>query len=69
MEETPCRTWQDHEWGTPRLVETGEHPTLGRFNRYAVACVRCARETTRTDWLRPPSGSAQRLAYTTVRRD
>lgn len=48
---TLCPTWSEHEWGAPRFIESGRHPTMGRFNRYTVTCQKCPKQTLQTDWL------------------
>lgn len=59
-----CRTWADHEWGGRRLKEAGRHPTLGLFQRYAVACERCGHTVTETDWTPAPAGADRQVATT-----
>lgn len=49
--ERACPTWQDHQWGGARFVESGRHPTMGWYQKYVVRCARCPRETTETRWL------------------
>lgn len=55
-----CRTFDEHEWGSRRFLETGRHPTMGWFRRYTVTCARCDRRTTETEWL---SLTAAKAAY------
>lgn len=57
-----CRQFSDHDFDEPRLVETGRHPVLGRFNRYVARCAHCPRTETQTEWLdrqRPTYESTQ----------
>ena len=46
-----CRTFDEHEWGERRFLETGRHPTMGRFCRYTVTCDRCGHQTIETEWV------------------
>ncbi len=52
-----CRTWNDHEWGEPRVVAAGRHPTQGYWQRVSCRCTRdgCDRELTVTHWPTPSS--------------
>ena len=50
-EVTRCQGWHDHEWSSRAFVESGRHPTMGRFNRFVMRCAKCQRTTTQTEWI------------------
>ncbi len=50
-ERTPCATWMDHHFTSPKFVENGQHPTMGRYQKHLVRCEHCGAETTETCWL------------------
>ena len=49
-----CEQWTDHQWREPKFVESGRHPSMGRYLLYLVRCANCPRETTMTEWLDMP---------------
>lgn len=52
-----CASWNEHEWRTPRLITSGNHPTMGAYQLFKIVCERCDGSRMETRWLHERSAS------------
>ena len=46
-----CKTWADHRWSEPRLLDVGRDPTRGYYQRMVTRCGACDKRIIETRWI------------------